>query len=134
MNVTISGLAAGRAPDEDAIPVNGMKLTDDELEKVTGGVAFFEFSDNSDVTFEARPVRPTEVSPITVTMKLIGNLKKQVDATKDVSEKRNLIEKAGMKLTDDELEMISGGIGGDNDVPDHIKDRMITVNGITRFK
>ena len=42
-------------------------------------------------------------------MKLIGKLKKQVDAAADVSEKRSLIEKAGMKLTDDELEMVSGG-------------------------
>ena len=42
-------------------------------------------------------------------MKLIGNLEKQVDNAVDISEKRNLIEKAGMKLTDDELKMVAGG-------------------------
>ncbi len=62
-------------------------------------------------------------------MRLIGNLKKQVDAAADVSEKRSLIEKAGMKLTDDELEMVAGG----QDIPDGIQDRMTTVNGRTRF-
>ena len=34
-------------------------------------------------------------------MKLIGDLKKQVDNAKDISEKRSIIEKAGMKLSDD---------------------------------
>ena len=62
-------------------------------------------------------------------MRLIGNLKKQADAAADVSEKRSLIEKAGMKLTDDELEMVAGG----QDIPDGIQDRMTTVNGRTRF-
>ena len=42
-------------------------------------------------------------------MKLIGNLKKQVDKATDISEKRSLIENAGMKLTDDELDMVVGG-------------------------
>lgn len=42
-------------------------------------------------------------------MKLIGNLKKRVDKATDISEKRSLIEEAGMKLTDDELNMVSGG-------------------------
>ena len=39
-------------------------------------------------------------------MKLIGRLKKQVDSTTDMSEKRRFIEKAGLKLTDDELSMV----------------------------
>ena len=47
-------------------------------------------------------------------MKLIGNLKKQVDDATDKDTKRNLIEKAGMKLTDDELEMVCGGGDGHN--------------------
>ena len=42
-------------------------------------------------------------------MKLIGDLKKQVDNAKDISEKRSIIEKAGMKLSDDELDMVAGG-------------------------
>ena len=42
-------------------------------------------------------------------MKLIGNLKKQVERTKNKEEARNLIEQAGMRLTDEELEMVAGG-------------------------
>ena len=42
-------------------------------------------------------------------MKLTGILKKQVEKADNKAEKRRLIEKAGMKLTDDELEMVSGG-------------------------
>ena len=42
-------------------------------------------------------------------MKLIGNLKKRVDKATDISEKRSLIEEAGLKLTDDELNMVAGG-------------------------
>ena len=43
-------------------------------------------------------------------MELIGGLKKKVDKASSKEEKRELIEKAGMKLNDMELEMISGGI------------------------
>jgi len=43
-------------------------------------------------------------------MKLIGNLKKQVDQTESREEARSLIEKAGMLLEDDELENVAGGI------------------------
>ena len=46
-------------------------------------------------------------------MKLIGNLKKQVENAETKNEKKSLIEKAGMLLTDDELEQVSGG--GDSD-------------------
>ena len=42
-------------------------------------------------------------------MKLIGNLKKQVERTNSSAEARDIIEKAGMKLTDDELYMVTGG-------------------------
>lgn len=45
-------------------------------------------------------------------MELIGNLKKKVDKASSKEEKRELIEKAGMKLNDMELEIISGGISG----------------------
>lgn len=43
-------------------------------------------------------------------MKLIGNLKKLVDKAEDISAKRSLIEQAGMALTDDEIELVSGGV------------------------
>ena len=43
-------------------------------------------------------------------MKLKGNLKEQVKNSKSMDESRSLIEKAGMKLTDDELEIVSGGV------------------------
>ena len=45
-------------------------------------------------------------------MKLTGSLKKQADETNNREEKRSLIENAGMMLTEDELDMVSGGWGG----------------------
>ena len=44
-------------------------------------------------------------------MKLIGNLKKQVEETKNKEEAKEVIEKAGMKLTDEELDQVTGGKG-----------------------
>lgn len=41
-------------------------------------------------------------------MKLIGNLKEDVSKAQSKEEARELIEKAGMKLTDDELNMVAG--------------------------
>ena len=45
-------------------------------------------------------------------MKLTGNLKKQVEKAETKDEKKSLIENAGILLNDDELEMVSGGVGG----------------------
>jgi hypothetical protein len=42
-------------------------------------------------------------------MKLTGNLKKQVESAPTREEKREIIKKAGMLLSDDELEQVSGG-------------------------
>ena len=42
-------------------------------------------------------------------MELIGNLKKQTEQTCSKEETGEIIEEAGMKLTDDELETVSGG-------------------------
>ena len=42
-------------------------------------------------------------------MKLIGNLKKQVEETKNKEEAKELIENAGMQLTDEELDNVTGG-------------------------
>ena len=42
-------------------------------------------------------------------MKLVGDLKKQVEETKNKEEAKELIEKAGMQLTDDKLDNITGG-------------------------
>ena len=44
-------------------------------------------------------------------MKLIGDLKKQVEKTNTKEEAKEVIEKAGMQLTDDELDCITGGEG-----------------------
>jgi hypothetical protein len=41
-------------------------------------------------------------------MKLTGNLKKQVE-NEGTEGRKKLIEKAGMKLTDDEIEKVTGG-------------------------
>ena len=56
-------------------------------------------------------------------MKLIGDLKKTVDEIDTKEGKRDAIKKAGMMLTDDELEMVSGGgdglwvVSGDPECP-----------------
>ena len=42
-------------------------------------------------------------------MKLVGELKKKVEETKNKEEAKEVIEKAGMELTDDELNNITGG-------------------------
>ncbi len=43
-------------------------------------------------------------------MKLVGDLKKKVEETKNKEEAKEVIEKAGMQLTDDELENVTGGL------------------------
>ncbi len=42
-------------------------------------------------------------------MKLIGNLKKQVEETNSREEAKEIIEDAGMLLTDEELDNVTGG-------------------------
>lgn len=49
-------------------------------------------------------------------MELTGELKKQVEKTDNMDEKKSLIENAGMLLDDDELEQVSGGRGGKLDL------------------
>ena len=43
-------------------------------------------------------------------MKLIGNLKDQVENANSMEEAKGMIEKAGMSLNDDELEAVTGGM------------------------
>ena len=45
-------------------------------------------------------------------MKLVGELKKQVEETKNKEEAKEVIENAGMQLTDDELDNVIGGAAG----------------------
>lgn len=42
-------------------------------------------------------------------MKLTGELKDKVDKTESMVEKKDIIAQAGMELTDDELEGVTGG-------------------------
>ena len=42
-------------------------------------------------------------------VKLIGDLKKQVEKTKNKEEAKEVIEKAGIELTDEELDQVTGG-------------------------
>ena len=42
-------------------------------------------------------------------MELTGKLKEQVEKAETKEEKKSLIEDAGMELTDEELDMVSGG-------------------------
>lgn len=50
-------------------------------------------------------------------MKLIGELKKQVESTATKEEAKDVIANAGMELTDDELEMVTGGSKIDGPTP-----------------
>ncbi len=43
-------------------------------------------------------------------MKLIGELKKQVEETRNKEEAKDILEKAGMELTDEELDQVVGGM------------------------
>ena len=45
-------------------------------------------------------------------MKLVGELKKQVEETQTIEEAKEIIEKAGMELTDEELDKVAGGFTG----------------------
>ena len=42
-------------------------------------------------------------------MKLTGELKKHVEKADSREEKKRLIEEAGMELTDEEMDIVSGG-------------------------
>ena len=56
-------------------------------------------------------------------MKLIGNLKNQVENAKSKEEAKSLIDTAGMALNADELEMVTGGgsvfVGAQLDLSKH---------------
>ena len=43
-------------------------------------------------------------------MKLTGESKDKVDKTESMVEKKDIIAQAGMELTDDELDMVAGGV------------------------
>ena len=43
-------------------------------------------------------------------MKLVGELKKQVEESKNKEEAKDILEKAGMELTDEELDKVVGGM------------------------
>lgn len=45
-------------------------------------------------------------------MKLTGELKDKVEAAETMEEKKDIIEKAGMALNDDELDEVTGGFYG----------------------
>jgi len=44
-------------------------------------------------------------------MELIGKLKDKMAQAKDKDEAKEIMENAGMKLTDDELDVVAGGMG-----------------------
>ena len=50
-------------------------------------------------------------------MKLVGELKESVSKAKDREEAKEIIEEAGMKLTEEELDQVAGGgDGGHGDI------------------
>ena len=50
-------------------------------------------------------------------MKLLGELKDKVEKAENQEEAKKIIEKAGMELTDEELDQVAGGAFG------HLPDR-----------
>lgn len=50
-------------------------------------------------------------------MKLLGELKNKVEKAENQEAAKKIIEKAGMELTDDELNQVAGGVFG------HLPDR-----------
>ncbi len=44
-------------------------------------------------------------------MKLVGELKEKVEKTETKEEAKKVIEEAGMELTDEEMDQVSGGAG-----------------------
>lgn len=50
-------------------------------------------------------------------MKLLGELKNKVEKAENQAEAKKIIEKAGMELTDEELDQVAGGAFG------HLPDR-----------
>ena len=51
-------------------------------------------------------------------MRLIGSLKAKAEKTRTQEEKKAFIESAGMKLTDEELGKVAGGVGTPQDFAD----------------
>lgn len=45
-------------------------------------------------------------------MELIGKLKEKVDQAVSKEEKKRILEEAGVQLSDNELDMIAGGVEG----------------------
>ena len=64
-------------------------------------------------------------------MKLIGNLKKQVEETKNKEEAKEVIEKAGMELTDEELDQVAGGMMP-MDLAKHHKDVVTVIRSFAK--
>ena len=55
-------------------------------------------------------------------MKLTGNLKTEVENAGSKEEAKGIIEKAGMELTNDELDMVTGGAGFLHPAPKEMQD------------
>ncbi len=55
-------------------------------------------------------------------MELIGKLKDEISKAKDKKEAKEIMENAGMKLTDDELDAVAGGAGFLHAAPKYIRD------------
>ncbi len=55
-------------------------------------------------------------------MELTGKLKDQVAHTKSLEEAKDIIESSGMKLTDDELDSVTGGAGFIHAAPKYNRD------------
>jgi hypothetical protein len=51
-------------------------------------------------------------------MKLVGELKEKVSKAKDRNEAKEIIEKAGILLTDEEMDIVSGGSNNDRNPGD----------------
>ena len=77
------------------------RAADDDLDLVANMILFTESS--SDFCISSGSIGGSK-------MELTGDLKKQVEQAKDKADAKKIIEEAGMRLNDEELALVVGGI------------------------
>ena len=80
--------------------ISVMRAADDDLDQVVNMILFTESS--SDFCISSGSIGGSK-------MELTGKLKEQVEQAKDKADAKKIIEEAGMRLNDDELDFVVGG-------------------------
>ena len=96
---------------KEIIKEAGMDLTDEEMDQVEGGYYGDKFLDKYGPNFIQWLVLIgiREKNERMDAMKLIGELKDKVEKAENQEEAKKIIEKAGMELTDEEMDQVAGG-------------------------